>query len=110
MPIIWNDDDKLLTILSIYTQNFSCKKSKLESDIEELKSQLKQAWTVINDLAAKCDGLQKEVAQLKNNVAGNATRKQVMIGKEKVVNMERNVKELKTLNCTQVRVKTMQRS
>ena len=65
---------------------------------------------MINDLVAKYEGLQKEVTQLKNNatVTGNATRKQVVIAKEKVVNMERNVKELRTLSCTQVRIKIMQ--
>ena len=64
---------------------------------------------MINDLAVKYKGLQKEVAQLKNNasVTGNATRKQVVIAKEKVI-MERNVKELRTLSCTQVRIKIVQ--
>ena len=100
----------MLHILNTYCHKCSCTKSKLENDVEELRSQLKQAWSVINDLAAKYEGLQKEVTQLKNNatVTGNATRKLVVIAKEKVVNMERNVKELRTLSCTQVRVKTMQ--
>ena len=78
-------------------------KSKLESDIEELKSQLKQVWSVINDLAAKCDGLQKEVTKLKQNtVTGKTERKQVVVAKENVVDTEKNVKVLKTLSCTQV--------
>lgn len=75
--------------------------SKLELDIEELKSQLKQAWSVINDLAAKCDGLQKEVMLLKQSTRKTA-RKQTVVTKESVVDMERNVKELRTLSCTQV--------
>ena len=42
-------------------------KSKLENDVEELKAQLRHAWSAIHDLAAKCEGLQKEVTQLKQN-------------------------------------------
>lgn len=76
-----------------------CKKSKVEQDIEELKSQLKQAWSVIHDLASKCAGLQKEVARLKQN--SKVARKQVVMAEENV-DMERRVKELRTLNCTQV--------
>lgn len=78
-------------------------KSKLENDVEELKAQLKHAWSAIHDLAAKCEGLQKEVTQLKQNtVTGKTARKQVVIAKENIVDMERNVKELRTLSCTQV--------
>ena len=77
-------------------------KSKLESDIEELKSQLKQVWSVINDLTAKCDGLQKEVTQLKQNTTKKTARKPAVVAKESVVDTKRNVKELRTLSCTQV--------
>ena len=77
-------------------------KSKLENDVEELKAQLKHAWSAIHDLAAKREGLQKEVTQLKQNTAtGKTARRQVIITKENV-DMERNVNELRTLSCIQV--------
>ena len=50
-------------------------KSKLENDVEELKAQLRHAWSAIHDLAAKCEGLQKEVTQLKQNTATGKTAK-----------------------------------
>ena len=50
-------------------------KSKLENDVEELNAQLKHAWSAIHDLAAKCEGLQKEVTQLKQNIATGKTAK-----------------------------------
>ncbi len=74
----------------------------MKHDVEELKAQLKHAWSVIHDLTAKCDALQKEVTRLNQNTAtGKTARRQVVVTKEQI-DMERNVKELRTLSCTQV--------
>lgn len=71
-------------------------------EMECLKLQLKKVLTVVTDLADKCDKLQNEVNQMKENM-GISTNQVTTKPRKLTLHMERNVQELKTLSCSQVR-------
>ena len=97
-------DARSITIPISHSLHVYSHQSKLERDVEDLKAQLKLALSSITDLAAKYDGLQKEVLRLKNDATRNTVRRHthtsVAVAEEA---METNKKKLKTLSCKQVR-------
>ena len=74
------------------------------SEVECLKSQLKEVLTIVTDLVDKCDKLQNEVKQMKESMR-ISTIDLTTKPRKLSPHMERNVQELRTLSCSQVRVK-----
>ena len=72
-------------------------------EVERLKLQLKEVLTIVTDLVDKCDKLQNELKQVKESM-GIPTTDLTTKPKKLTPHMERNVQELKTLSCSQVRV------
>ena len=85
--------------------------TKSEADFQEwntLKTELKRALSHITELTNKYDSLQKEIKQMKKMTSilvDKATKRSLGTARS-LPYMERNVEELRTLSCEQVRIIT----
>ena len=85
--------------------------TKSEADFQEwntLKTELKRALSHITELTNKYDSLQKEIKQMKKMTSilvDKATKRSLGTARG-LPYMERNVEELRTLSCEQVRIIT----